>query len=56
MTTESASDIGLKAGDDCPKCGGELHACKHRYQDGPGNYPDCDWLACLDCGFKTDPE
>jgi hypothetical protein len=45
-----------KAGDDCPKCGGELHACIHRYQDGPGNYPDCSWLSCLDCTYRTDPE
>lgn len=45
----------LKAGDDCPKCAGELVAVKHRYQDS-GGHPDCDWLACLDCNFQTDPE
>jgi hypothetical protein len=45
----------LKAGDDCPKCPGELVAVKHRYQDS-GGHPDCDWLACLDCNFQTDPE
>ena len=52
----SASDLGLSAGDDCPKCGGELTASIHRYQDGPGNYPDCSWLSCLDCDYRTDPE
>lgn len=50
-----ASDLGLTAGDDCPKCGGELHAVIHRYQDS-GGHPDCSWLSCLDCNYQTDPE
>jgi len=45
----------LEAGDDCPKCGGELQAARHRY-DQDGGAPDCDWLACNECEFRTDPE
>lgn len=55
--TEETEKQRSKAGDDCPKCKvGQLEAVIHRYQDGPGNYPDCSWLICLDCDFKTDPE
>ncbi len=45
----------LKAGDDCPKCSGELVQVKHDYQSH-GGAPDCSWLACLDCNFQTEPE
>lgn len=48
-------DLGLNAGDDCPKCSGELHVVKHRFQED-GGHPDCSWLACLDCDYATDPE
>lgn len=50
-----ASDLGLKAGDDCPKCAGELVKGRHRF-DQDGGHPDCDWLWCLDCNYQTDPE
>lgn len=50
-----AKPAKLQEGDDCPKCGSELMAVSHRY-DSSGGAPDCDWLACLDCGFATDPE
>lgn len=50
-----ASDLRLKAGDDCPECGGELHKAQHRF-DTDGGAPDCGWLACLDCNYSTDPE
>lgn len=53
--TETASALGLKAGDDCPKCGGELHAALHRF-DQDGGAPDCAWLVCLDCNYSTEPE
>lgn len=48
--------VELKAGDDCPKCHiGELTAIIHRYQED-GGHPDCAWLMCLDCDYRTDPE
>lgn len=50
-----ASDLELKPGDDCPKCGGELVAGIHRF-DQDGGLPDCAWLWCLDCDYRTDPE
>src|SRR5688572_23533398 len=50
-----ASDLGLSAGDWCPKCDGELHLVKHEFQTD-GGAPDCCWLACLDCNYTTDPE
>jgi ssDNA-binding Zn-finger/Zn-ribbon topoisomerase 1 len=53
--TDTAQTERLKAGDDCPKCGGELVAARHRF-DQSGGAPDCDWLTCLDCNFATDPE
>lgn len=47
--------VKLKAGDDCPECGGQLEAVKHDYQSS-GGAPDCSWLLCLDCNYQTDPE
>lgn len=52
----SASDLGLKPLDDCPKCKvGQLERVKHDYQSH-GGAPDCSWLLCLDCNYQTDPE
>lgn len=53
--SKRASDLGLNAGDDCPKCKGELLWTKHDYQTD-GGAPDCGWLICLDCDYQTDPE
>lgn len=52
---DCASDLGLKAGDDCPRCKGELERVVHRF-DKDGGAPDCDWLLCLDCNYETAPE
>lgn len=57
-SSDGAATFGtaaLKAGDDCPKCGGELERVIHRY-DTDGGAPDCSWLLCLDCNYQTDPE
>jgi hypothetical protein len=51
----TASALGLKPGDDCPKCGGELVTTIHRF-DSSGGAPDCAWLVCLDCNYETEPE
>jgi hypothetical protein len=30
---------------------------RHRFSTERGpNLPDCDWLECCECDFKTDPE
>lgn len=47
----------LQEHDDCPKCKvGCLERVIHRYGDGGQSAPDCSWLICLDCDFRTDPE
>lgn len=50
-----ASDLGLTAGDDCPKCDGELMYARHIHAED-GGHPDCGWLSCLDCNYQTEPE
>lgn len=41
----------------CPVCGGELEHRRHRFSSDRGpNLPDCDWLACSECDFQTEPE
>ena len=48
----------LKQDDHCPKCElGYMEAHRHRFSTERGpNLPDCDWLECCECDFKTDPE
>jgi NTP pyrophosphatase (non-canonical NTP hydrolase) len=33
----------------------EMHRHRFSTERGP-NLPDCDWLECCECDFKTDPE
>jgi len=50
--------VSLKPDDPCPKCDVgfvELHRHRFSTERGP-NLPDCSWLECCECGFKTDPE
>ncbi len=54
-TLAEAAAVPLKAGDDCPRCRGELMKVIHNYQED-GGCPDCTWLYCLDCHFETEPE
>ena len=37
---------GLQHGDDCPECGGELHANEDRYEYGDGRWLVCEEIAC----------
>ena len=48
----------LKQDDRCPKCGeGFMETHRHRFSSDRGpNLPDCDWLECCECDFRTDPE
>ena len=52
-----ANTANLKQDDPCPDCRtGFMEIHRHRFGDGVTNLPDCDWLECCECGFKTDPE
>ena len=48
----------LKDNGPCPKCElGLLEQRRHRFSSDRGpNLPDCDWLECDLCDFKTEPE
>jgi hypothetical protein len=50
--------VNLKQDDPCPKCKvGFMEHHQHRFSTERGpNLPDCDWLECCECDFKTDPE
>jgi hypothetical protein len=42
----------------CPQCGkGMLEQHSHTWSsEGGPNLPDCSWLECDSCDFRTDPE
>lgn len=58
MTEADSYSAKLKQDDPCPKCkAGYMEHRQHRFSTERGpNLPDCDWLACSECDFQTDPE
>lgn len=50
--------VKLMQDDLCPKCNhGYLDKRHHRFSsDRAPNIPDCSWVECDECDFKTDPE
>jgi hypothetical protein len=48
----------LEEGDPCPQCGkGTLEQRSHIFStEGGPSLPDCSWLECSDCEFRTEPE
>ena len=57
-STSTETKAKLMEGDQCPKCErGWIQQRTHRFSTERGpNLPDCDWLECDECDFKTDPE
>lgn len=44
-------------GKKCPKCGAEMEHRQHRFSSDRGpNLPDCDWMECPECDYRTDQE
>lgn len=57
MKAANVNGGDLREGSPCPECGAEMEHRQHRFSSDRGpNLPDCDWMECPECDYRTDPE